>query len=114
MMFRKRNRTILEETLTNIGGIDVHSDVGRALLNKMIECGHLDDEVIIEWVFGTPILQVYRKEPYEWLASIEEKYVNRSDGLRKFNIWYVNSFGNKGSAKVYSKYDIYGKLITGV
>ncbi len=36
-MFRKRNRTILEETLTNIGGIDVHSDVGRALLNKMIE-----------------------------------------------------------------------------
>lgn len=112
-MFRKRERSALERSLMN-EGVDLYSDVGRALLHKMIECGYLDDEVIIEWVLGTPILQVYRKEPYEWLASIEEKYVNRSDGLRKFNIWYVNSFGNKGSAKVYSKYDIYGKLITGV
>ena len=112
-MFRKRNRTILEETLTNVGGIDVYSDVGRALLHKMIECGH--SENMVRFDDTSSMLKIYDGNSNICLAIVEEsKYMHRSDNLREFIIWHLDLSGSAENIRVCSKYDIYRKATTDV
>ena len=120
-MFRKRERSALERSLMN-EGVDLYSDVGRALLHKMIECGYLDDEVIIEShsLEQEEVLIVQEKDTQEWMASIKVyKSECSKNGASRIHLWWPYSpgaivSGGEDYMYIYSKYDIYGKLIADV
>ena len=125
-MFRKRKITILEKSLVG-EGVAVRSDVGSALLNKMIELGYSDYEVYLKPNDVTPtvlLVMMHKKGVDFWLASIEViKSGFPIDDKSEIDLWwpYEPKIDNgaiitcdKDEMTVYSKYDIYGKLITSV
>ena len=110
-MFRKREVSLLEKSLIN-EGVDVHSGVGRALLTKMIECGHSKNKVYFDST--SVIFRIYDENSRRCLAVVERPKYLRLDNLREFIILYRDGLGEAKSIKIYSKYDIYGKAATDV
>ena len=120
-MFRKNQRTALERSLIS-EGVDVSSDVGRTLLDKMIERGYSDNEVRIEShsLEQEEVLIVQEKDTQEWMAAIlVYKSECSKNGASRIHLWWPYSpgaivSGGEDYMYIYSKYDIYGKLIADV
>lgn len=118
-MFRKRERSALENSLID-EGVAVRSDVGSALLNKLFELGYSDHEVCLNCAKEIPYVIVAREKITDiWLISIRiRKNECREDGTWKAELWWpfdpYDEDCDMGSMDVYSKYDICGKLISDV
>jgi len=113
-MFRKRNRTPLEQSLKDIG-VDLHGDLGKILLKRLIECGHSER------------IMTFSRKSSLWCEFVEfEGTMERLALVYLFNevdvddCWYVLAWekGNYGEdlnvREVYSKCDLFGNCIDDV
>jgi len=125
-MFRKRERTILEDSLL-AEGVDIYSPIGRNLLSRMIEHGYSQDRIAIEPLHSHSPLTTMESfliipvadpgplrvesslaqispwtDPYHWRVYVWRSILGHANG------------GEWKSETVYSKYGMYGKLIRNV
>lgn len=123
-MFRKRAKTILEDSLL-AEGVDIYSPIGRNLLSRMIEYGYSQDRIAIEPshsplttmesfsiipVAGSGPLRVESSlaqispwtDPYHWRVYVWRSILGHANG------------GEWKSETVYSKYGMYGKSVPNV
>ena len=124
-MFRKREMSVFEKSLI-CEGVMVRSDVGRALLSKMVELGYSDYEVYLKPHDVTPtvLLVLMCKESIDfWLASIEvtRRGLHKDDKSRIAMWWPLQPEANNeviecdtDRMNIYSIYDIWGKPILDV
>lgn len=111
-MFRKRNRTPLEQSLKNIG-IDLHGDLGKILLKRLIECGHSERTMVISnQSLGWCELTEFGGNG-ETLASVSLS--NRIAGRWFVYAWKKGDYGEDLNAReVYSEYYLFGNYIDDV
>lgn len=117
-MFRKKIST-LERSL-KAAGVDLNAPLGMLLLNKMFDHGHETRKVIINKnrVSHFEVLALMYETDgspkyHDWIGDIELTQVA--------NNWVVCVWGNDGpfdsswhNETVYSKYDLFGELISDV
>lgn len=117
-MFRKKTST-LERSL-KAAGVDLNAPLGKHLLSKMFDHGHETREVIIhknrEFHFEVLALMYEAGgscKYHDWIGDIEL--------IQDTNKWVVMVWGNDGpfdsswhNEAIYSKYDLFGELISDV
>ena len=111
-MFRKRNRTPLEQSLKDIG-VDLHGDLGKILLKRLIECGHSERSIVIsdQWSVGYEFAEFGGDR--ELLASADLS--NEVAGYWNVYAWEKGDYGDDLNAReVYSEYDLFGNRIEDV
>jgi len=111
-MFRKRQRTVLEQSLRDVG-IDLHGDLGKVLLKRLLECEHSERTVVAN------------NQSLEWYEFTEfggngETLASVSLSNRITDHWFVYAW-NKGdygkdlnACEVYSECDLFGNRIDDV
>ncbi len=114
-MFRKREMSTLEKSLIGLG-VAVRSDTGQALFSKMVELGYSDKEVSLRVKEVPNVIVVKEKNTDTWLISIKTRRDRcREDGTWEIELWWWSlELNDTEGIDVYSKYDIYGKLILDV
>ncbi len=123
-MFRKRVKTILEESLLT-EGVDTYSPIGRNLLSRMIEHGYSQDRVAVEPLYSllggrksSSIVPIAGPDPLRVESSLAQISPWTDPYYWRVHVWRsILGHANGGEWKsetVYSKYDIYGGWVISV
>ena len=95
----------------------IRSDTGQVLFSKMIELGYSDKEVCFDRAKAVPTVIVLKEKIADiWLISVRIKRDEcKEDGTWKVDLWWPldphDVDCDMGEMVIYSKYNIYGKLI---
>lgn len=123
-MFRKRAKTILEDSLL-AEGVDTYSPIGRNLLSRMIEHGYSQDRVAIEPLYSPfahsgsfSIIPVAGPGPLRVESSLAQISPWTDSYYWRVHVWRSilghATVGEWKGETVHSKYDMYGKLVPNV
>lgn len=123
-MFRKRAKTILEDSLL-AEGVDTYSPVGRNLLSRMIEHRYSQDRVAIEPLYSHlatvgafSIIPVAGPGPLRVEYSLAQISLWTDPYYWRVHVWRSilghATVGEWKGETVHSKYDMYGKLVPNV